>query len=257
MFLSLVSGSSGNASIIKNNDTTILVDCGLSGKKLMMMLDELDIRPDEIDALLITHEHIDHTMGAGVVSRRFNIPIYATKKTHEAMDVGKIRDESVKIIQNNMDFEIGTIGISPFSLSHDAKDPVGYSFFSDGKKYSLATDMGIMSDDILNKISGSDYLMLEANHDVDMLRFGEYPYPLKQRILSDVGHLSNVAAAQTAVRLVQCGTEQIMLGHLSDKNNLPEIAMMETYNLLNDNGISVGKDVTLQVAERYDITRFI
>ena len=137
MFISLVSGSSGNASIIKNNNTTILLDCGLSGKKLSMTLDSIGMSCDEIDAMLITHEHTDHTQGAGVVSRRFNIPIYATEKTHLSMNVGPLKEENIKIIKNDEPFEIGSIGISPFSISHDALDPVCYSFWVDNKKYSI------------------------------------------------------------------------------------------------------------------------
>ena len=121
-------------------------------------------------------------------------------------------------------------------------------------KVATATDIGVMRGDIISRLSGCESILLESNHDIDMLRFGEYPYALKRRILSDVGHLSNKMAAQTAVHLVRNGTKHIMLGHLSDKNNLPDIAMMETFNVLTDNGIKVGTDMTLQVAERYKIT---
>ncbi len=257
MFLSLVSGSSGNASIIKNDNTTILVDCGLSGKKLTSILDGVGISCDEIDALLITHEHTDHIMGAGVISRRFNIPIYTTKKTHEAMNIGPIRDESIKIIEKDSDFEIGSIGIHAFSTSHDACDPVGYSFLCENKKYSIATDTGFMSDNVFNAISGSDFVMLEANHDVDMLMYGEYPYLLKKRILGDYGHLSNDLAAQAAVKLLNSNTHHIMLSHLSDKNNVPDIAYKTVENALVKSGAKIGTDIGLCVANRYEVTEFI
>ena len=256
MFISLVSGSSGNASIIKNNNTTILLDCGLSGKKLSMTLDSIGMSCDEIDAMLITHEHTDHTQGAGVVSRRFNIPIYATEKTHLSMNVGPLKEENIKIIKNDEPFEIGTIGITPFSISHDAKDPVCYSFWVDNKKYSIATDTGIMSDKIFTSIAGSDLLMLEANHDVDMLMYGEYPYELKKRIMSDLGHLSNDLAAETAIKLLEHNTHHIMLSHLSEKNNDPNVAYKTVESALLSHGAKMGKDINLSVAKRYEVTNF-
>ena len=257
MFFSLVSGSSGNASIIKSKDTTILIDCGLSGKKLISKLDELDISASDIDALLITHEHIDHTMGAGVVSRRFDIPIYATKKTHDAMSVGVIKEENKKIITPDNCFEIGDIIINPFKISHDAKDPVGYSFVADNKKYSIATDTGIMTDEVYDAILESDYVMLEANHDVNMLMYGEYPFELKKRILGERGHLSNDAAAEAAVKLLENNTTNIMLSHLSDKNNLPDVAFKTVEEVLKSHGAKLGKDINLKVANRYEVTSFI
>ena len=245
MFLSLISGSSGNASIIKNDDTTILVDCGMSGKRLTQMLDSLNISCYDIDAMLITHEHIDHTRGAGVISRRFNIPVYATQKTHTAMNLGVMKNECIKIINSNSNFEIGSIGIHSFSISHDACDPVGFSFYSENKKYSIATDTGCMTDTIFEAISGSDFVMLEANHDVDMLMYGEYPYNLKKRILSDLGHLSNDMAADTAIKLLNSNTHHIMLSHLSEHNNAPDIAYKTVENILTKKGAKIGNDIGL------------
>ena len=158
MFLSLVSGSSGNASLIQNKNTTILVDCGLSGKRLSQMLDEIGISCSDIDAMLITHEHSDHTLGAGVISRRFDIPIYATEKTHSAMSIGVIKEGAAKLIKNNSAFEIGDIGIQPFSISHDAADPVGYCFYCDNKKYSLATDTGVMTETVFTRYTSWQYI---------------------------------------------------------------------------------------------------
>ena len=257
MFLSLASSSRGNAAIIKNDDTTILVDCGISGKKLTQILRDEGISCDEIDALLITHEHSDHTIGAGIISRRFDIPVYATQKTHEKMDIGLMRDENIKIIDKECDFEIRSIGIRPFSISHDAADPVGYSLFCGKSKYSIATDTGIMTDTLFDAISGSDFIMLEANHDIDMLMYGEYPYHLKKRIMSKLGHLSNDIAAQTAVRLLNCNTKHIMLGHLSEKNNEPHIAYKTVENALIGCGARIGEDIGLCVANRYEVTRFV
>ncbi len=253
---SLISGSSGNCTLITDGRTNLLLDCGTSGKRAFLALAALGVTPDMIDALLVTHEHSDHTKGIGVIARKLKIPVYATAGTHINMDIGEIKDEQRIAVTPDSQFEIGSIAVCPFSIPHDAADPCGYCFENNETRVGVATDIGHMSDELLSKISGCKSIILESNHDVDMLRYGEYPYPLKQRILSDIGHLSNEMASYTALELVKSGTEHIMLGHLSDKNNLPEIAMMETFNRLSDNGVDVGKDVTLQVANRFEITRF-
>lgn len=256
-FYSIISGSSGNCSLVTDGKTNILIDCGTSGKRATEALESLCILPERINAILVTHEHIDHTKGVGILSRRFNIPIYATSGTHKNSDFGKIEDNMIFEVLPDITYDIAGIGITPFAIPHDASDPCGYKI-SDGKaKIATATDIGIMTDYVLSRISGCESILLESNHDIDMLRFGEYPYALKQRILSDTGHLSNKAAAEAAFSLVNSGTKHIMLGHLSDKNNLPDIAQMETYNYLSDKGVKVGGDVTLQVAQRYKITSFI
>ena len=256
-FVSLISGSSGNATYISDGKTNLLVDCGMSGKALKDALARIDVKPESLSALLITHEHIDHTKGAGVVSRRYDIPVYATAGTHAAMDIGDIAEKNIRIIAPKNEFEIGTIAVTPFEIPHDAAEPVGYSFIAGGEKLSIATDMGHLRDGLREELAGSKYVLLESNHDVDMLRFGGYPFPLKQRILSDVGHLSNELAAKFALQLINDATEHIMLGHLSKENNTPEIAILETYNALTDAGVNVGKDVTLKVADRYNHTRII
>lgn len=255
-FISLISGSSGNASFISDGKTNLLIDCGMSGLKLKEALNAIDVLPESIDALLITHEHIDHTKGAGVISRRYNIPIYATEGTHISMDAGKIADENIRIVSENVTCDINGIGVTPFAIPHDARQPVGYTFSVGSEKYAVATDIGKMNTDILNHITGSKNVILESNHDIEMLRCGSYPFPLKQRILGELGHLSNETAAKTALYLVQHGTEHIMLGHLSKENNRPEIAMLETYNILTNSNVNVGKDMTLQVADRYTPTSF-
>jgi len=256
MFLSLISGSSGNATLFSDGKTNILIDCGMSGKRLEATLNTLDLSCSDLSAILITHEHTDHIGGAGVVSKRYKLPVYATEKTIAAFPAGKIPEENCNILTPNHTFEIGQIGICPFSISHDAADPVGYTFFSDKKKYALATDTGILSDEIFSAISGSEQVLLESNHDVDMLMYGSYPFFLKKRILGEHGHLSNRLAAQTAVRLLNSGTHQIMLGHLSNENNTPQIAYQTVKNELEAVGAKLNTDITLQVASRHDITRF-
>lgn len=253
-FVSLTSGSSGNSTLVTDGKTNILVDCGVSGKNAAGALARAGVDIDDIDALLITHEHCDHIKGAGVIVRRHGIPVYATAKTHSAMDIGKINDDLTMVIVPDNNFEIGTIGVKPFSIPHDAADPVGYSFFSDDIKVSIATDIGHVTGSLLKNLYGSDALLLESNHDIHMLEYGPYPYELKQRILGERGHLSNPKAAATALELVKHGTKHIMLGHLSEHNNLPEVAFAETKRLLEKADVCVGSDMTLQIASRYCIT---
>ncbi len=252
-FLSLVSGSSGNSSLITDGNTTLLIDCGISGKKLKERLEEANITPESIDAILVTHEHSDHTKGIGVISRRYNLPVFATEKTLLHTDLGKTDPSLINIIKANETFEIGSIQVHSFPIPHDAADPVGYSFVAEGKKYTLATDIGFMPDSLLCELCGSRQIILESNHDVEMLKIGDYPFYLKERILSKSGHLSNEITAQTAVMLAKAGTENIMLAHLSNENNTPEIAEITTLNALCKNGFS---NVELKVASRHCITQF-
>ena len=254
-FLSLTSGSSGNASFISDGVTNILIDCGMSGSALAASLSQIDVKMEDIDAVLITHEHSDHIKGLGVIARRHKIPVYATFKTFSAMkNIGEFDDSLKNAISDEL--EIGNIGIKAFSIPHDAADPVGYNFFIDNTKYSLATDIGKMNDDVFTSIKGSKYIILESNHDIDILRLGSYPYPLKQRILGEKGHLSNDDAAKTALALAKSGTEHFMLAHLSRENNMPEIAKLTTENTFSKNNIILNRDVTLRVASRFECTRF-
>lgn len=255
---SLISGSSGNCALITNGETAILSDCGGSGKRILAELAKTGVPSQRVRAIVVSHEHTDHTKGVGILARRLGIPVYATVGTHSAMlgSVGSIDESQVRLIQPDVTYDIFGIGVTPFSIPHDASDPCGYSFSDGTSKVTVATDIGHMTDSLLSRLAGSRSIILESNHDIDMLRYGEYPYPLKRRILGDYGHLSNECAADAALRLVQSGTEHIMLGHLSDKNNLPEIALMESYNRLTDSGVNVGIDATLQVAKRYELTEF-
>lgn len=257
MVFSLFSGSSGNAALISENNSLILLDCGASGKKLSMAIESLGFDCRAINAILLTHEHNDHIAGAGVMSRRFDLPIYATEKTFGALNVGPIKDSNINFVEPNEKFAVGDIEVTPFSISHDAADPVGYTFALKEGKFSLLTDTGIITKQMYDSVCDSKYMLLESNHDVDMLQFGSYPYQLKRRILGKTGHLSNNTAAQMAVKMMENGAEKIMLGHLSNENNTPEIAYKTTENAIVQGGGIVGKDVTLSVAARYEITRLI
>ncbi len=256
MFISLVSGSSGNATLVSDGKTTLLVDCGMSQKKLSVALEVVGMTPSDIDALLITHEHSDHIKGAGIVSKRYDLPVFSTLKTHEAMGAGFIESKNIRYINPDIDFEIGTIGIKPFSIPHDAADPVGYNFFFGEKKLSLATDIGKMNDYVLKNLKGSLAVILESNHDIDMLKNGRYPMFLKNRILGDFGHLSNDDAAKTVVELTKTGTAYIMLSHLSNDNNTPTRAYTKTAETLAENDIILDRDISLSVAARFEVSRF-
>lgn len=249
---SLRSGSCGNAALLYSDKTKILIDCGISGKAVTSALSELDVTPEELDAIVVTHEHVDHISGIGVMMRRYKIPVWANHGTWAAMhpSVGKIDDTLIKTFNTDECFEIGNIGISPFSIPHDAADPVGYSFESGGDKISVATDIGELKRDLFAAIRGSKTVLLEANHDVNMLEIGSYPISLKRRIRGKLGHLSNDDAGKAAEFLVNLGTENILLGHLSEENNYPDLALQTVVCALNEAGIKNGTDVMLGVARR-------
>ncbi len=253
---SIISGSSGNCSLVTDGETNILVDCGVSGKRILNALRSLDIAPEEVSAIVVTHEHIDHTRGVGVLARKLKVPVYATAGTHGAMEVGRLPDEQCHIVAADTRYSLGDIAFTPFEIPHDASEPCGYTFTDGETQVAVATDMGCMTDDLFSHISGSKSIILESNHDVEMLKTGPYPYNLKRRILGDYGHLSNKTASLTALRLIQTGTEHIMLGHLSEYNNMPGLALLETANQLKKHDVEVGVDVTLQVARRHEITSF-
>lgn len=257
MIFSLFSGSSGNSTLIVNDSTLILLDCGASGKKLTAAIESLGFSCADISAILITHEHTDHITGAGILSRRFDIPIYATAETFSAMNIGPIKNVNINTVTPGSEFAIGDTAVMPFSLSHDAANPVGYSFRLNSGIFSSLTDTGIVTNEIYNHICKSKYIMLEANHDVQMLQFGGYPYTLKKRILGKSGHLSNDTAAALSAKLLENGTERIMLAHLSNENNTPEIAYKTVENAFIRSGGIVGRDIMLSVAKRYEITRLV
>ncbi len=188
IFGTLISSSSGNASIISDGKTTILTDCGMSGKKFEESLKSIDMLPNDISAVLVTHEHSDHIQGVGIISKRFGLNVYASEGTLTALSsCCKLSDDKMHIINAGCDFQIGSIGICPFSIPHDATQPLGFSYFAESRKFSLATDIGIMTDDIKDNLIGSETVILESNHDIEMLKFGPYPYSLKKRILGDHG----------------------------------------------------------------------
>jgi len=225
---SIASGSSGNCIYVGSQNTNLLVDAGISAKRIENGLNGIDILPDTIQGILITHEHSDHVSGLGILARRYHIPIYATYETacsiQQIKSLGEIPDNLYHYIKPNEAFQINDINIEPFSTSHDASNPVCYTMQAEGTKVGIATDLGKYDDYIVSKLEGSELLFIEANHDVNMLMVGKYPYYLKQRILGDRGHLSNETSADLISRLISPKLQHIFLAHLSKENNYEELA---------------------------------
>ena len=225
-FCSLYSGSSGNSLFVESENTKLLVDAGVSSKKIETALTNLDIEPSSIDGILITHEHSDHVQGLGTFAKKFNLPVYVNQKTLDAMpnQRDKISEKNIKIIKNEEKFEIGDLKIKPFSIPHDAANPCGFNIIHDNKKISIATDIGHMTNGIIKNLEDSIFIMLEANYDPEVLKFSKYPYILKSRIAGPKGHLPNEMAGKTIAHLLNSGLQQAILGHLSKESNFPELA---------------------------------
>lgn len=260
IFCSLYSGSSGNSMYVATDKAKILIDAGLPGKKIDSALEQINVNPKELDGIFITHEHSDHIKGVGVISRKYDLPIYANADTWSAMEnsLGKIKEHNIKVIEKRSITEIKDMNIHAFNIPHDAAGPTGYTV-SDGKKnISVATDFGTFTKEIYDNIKNSEVILLESNHDVNMLKFGPYPYPLKRRILSEIGHLSNDDCGSAIVELLKCGlNKQIILGHLSNTNNHPDLAYQTVVNVLTESGIKIGEEVTLTMANRHNPSSYI
>ena len=251
-FSPLFSGSSGNSIYVGCDGAHILVDAGISGTRIAKALESIGVAPGSLSGILVTHEHSDHIQGIGVLSRKYDVPIYATEGTWAAMEgkIGAVQSKNICLIEPEISFFLGPIEIMAFSTPHDAADSVGYAFELDSAKFALATDIGCVRDSWFKHVKGSDAVLLESNYDPDMLKAGPYPYDLKKRILSRRGHLSNDDAGETAAELVKAGARQIVLGHLSKENNFPELALKSSEIAMMAEGIEVGRDVDLRVALR-------
>ncbi|URZ14372.1 MBL fold metallo-hydrolase [Clostridium felsineum] len=250
-FCSLYSGSSGNSIFVASDNSKVLIDAGLSGKSIEKALKEINEDPHDIDGIFITHEHSDHIKGVGVLSRKYNIPIYANELTWKAMinNIGKIKDDNIKILSQDY-IEIKDMNVFNYKIPHDAAAPCGYKVISNTKSVCVATDLGYFSEEVKATISDADVILLESNHDVEMLKFGPYPYPLKRRILSNVGHLSNEDCGKAIVDIAKKGKKKIILGHLSKTNNYPDLAYKTVVNELNENGIEIDGDISISMAKR-------
>ena len=254
---SLSSGSSGNCVFVGNDDNGVLVDCGVSGKEILNNLKNIGVCTSTIKAVVVTHEHSDHIKSVGIISRKLGVPIYANINTWNGMAsmIGEVKPENVRYLAVGEELEIGGMGIKSFSIPHDAADPVGYCFYEGSRKISIATDLGYFSDTVRENISGSDMVMLEANHDIEMLKVGKYPYFLKRRILGDKGHLSNEAAGHAVYELLLSGVREVLLGHLSKENNFPELAYETVKGILEQKKVKVNEDIKLELAPRSGVSR--
>jgi phosphoribosyl 1,2-cyclic phosphodiesterase len=251
-FCPLYSSSSGNVSILSYRNKTILIDAGVSYKKLKEALDAIGFC-GTIDAILLSHDHSDHTSAAGIYFRKLKVPIYTNQRTWKAIEysVGCVDKGMVNIIETGDSIEIGAINIETFHIPHDGVDPMGFCFHAGNKKISISTDLGFVAPHIVKKISHSDVILLESNHDVRMLMNGPYPPSLKQRIISNHGHLSNEQAADMIMKLNLERTQRIYLGHMSAENNKPELAMRTVKYLLKQKGVLDSFNPALIVAEKY------
>lgn len=258
-FYAIASGSSGNSTFVGTEHTKILIDAGISGKCITQALSSLEIAGNNIDALFITHEHTDHIKGAGIISRKFDIPIYATCGTWKAMEnqIGKIAEKNKRFVYAQERCIINDICINPFAIPHDATEPVGYSIETENHKITIATDLGHITNDIKQKLFDSDLLLLEANHDEEMVKNGCYPYYLKERILGKKGHISNDTAGNLLCDIMSEKLKYVVLGHLSEQNNYPRLAYQTVKSILEKNNIKIGKYFQLDTALKYNSSQVI
>lgn len=253
--LSIASGSSGNCIFVGSGRTKLLVDAGVSAKRIEEGLNTIGLTCRDIDGILITHEHADHIKGLGVLARKHQLPMYGTLRTIQCLktysQLGEYDLNLYQSISPDTPFAIGDIEIEANRTWHDAADPVCYHFQHSGHKISIATDLGNYNPYLLDKLSESDLLLIEANHDIRMLEVGPYPYQLKQRILSDHGHLSNELSGEFIKKLLNDHIHGIILGHLSKENNYPELAYQTVKLALNENDYGAcAEDFHLTVASR-------
>jgi phosphoribosyl 1,2-cyclic phosphodiesterase len=253
VFCPLFSGSTGNASFVATAQTRILVDAGVSATRLAWALQQAGCDPSTLDGILVTHEHIDHIKGVGMMARKYGIRIYANELTWIAMGLtgrlGNIPDRCRVVYESGRDFALGDLRVMPLPISHDAADPSGYVLDQGMYRVGIATDTGIMPKKVLEELCAAQIVLLESNHDEDLLRENPaYPAQLKKRILGKKGHLSNISAGDAACELVRSGVSRLVLGHLSQHNNTPELAFDTVMDALLAAEIRPGRDVELALA---------
>lgn len=250
-FCSLYSGSSGNSLFVETKNTKLLVDAGVSSKKIETALNDINVDPTTLDGILITHEHIDHVQGLGTFSKKFDLPVFVNQETLDAMpkQKDKIAEKNIKTFKVSDKFEIGDLKIKPFSIPHDAANPCGFNIYKNDKKISIATDIGHITNSILKDLEESLFIMLEANYDPEVLRCSSYPFTLKTRIAGPNGHLPNELAGKTISHLLKSGLKKAMLGHLSKENNFPELAYQTVMDELMSNNYKENS-INISVASR-------
>ncbi|RDW15215.1 MBL fold metallo-hydrolase [Oceanobacillus arenosus] len=240
-FSVLASGSTGNAFYIESDQERFLVDAGLSGKQMDHLFSKVHVDPTTLSGILVTHEHSDHIKGLGIVARKYNLPIYANEKTWKAMEnsIGKLTLDQKFVFGMEEVKAFGDMEIESFGVSHDAAEPMFYTFRHSGKKVALVTDLGYVSERIKKTVEDADAYIFEANHDVEMLRMGRYPWSVKRRILGDSGHVSNEDSGLALSEIISNRTKRIYLAHLSLDNNMKELARMAVGDVLQERGIRI------------------
>lgn len=251
-FCSLYSGSSGNSLFIRSENTNILVDAGESAKKIENALSSINVEISSLDAIIVTHEHIDHVKSLGTLAKKYSIPVYATKETWNSMpnQSNKISPNLQKYYTASDAFTIGNLKIDPFSIPHDASNPCGFNIYNENKQISIATDLGHITQDIVDRLEKSSFILLESNYDPEILKFSRYPYYLKKRISGEYGHLSNNDAGKLIALLSTKNLKSVMLGHLSKENNFPELAYKTVVDeLINKNFDSSKLEINVATRE--------
>ena len=252
----LASGSSGNSLLVSDGRTHILVDAGISCRRITNGLKALGVDPRELAGVLITHEHTDHMAGLATLTKQLRVPVYASRGTGRQLCYRiAFLEELLRPVTPGEGFSVGGIDVESFPTPHDAAESTGYALSAGGRKAAVATDLGCVTPEVLKGIRGADLLVCEANHDVEWLRSGPYPYYLKARILGDRGHLSNEAGAELAWTAVEGGARTVVLAHLSHENNTPRRALDVVGGVLSRRGAAVGRDVILEAAPRSETGR--
>lgn len=262
-FCSVASGSSGNCYLVKSDKTALLVDVGIAGKRVLNGMEERGVSPEDIDGILITHEHIDHVRSLRMIGKKAeNAKVYGSQGTLEQVE-DKLQPGKACVMFPQKPQYIGDILVKPFHLSHDAAEPLGYSFEKDGKQLTIVTDTGYVSQEIFEQIANADFLVLEANHEVNILKMGAYPYSLKRRILGDEGHLSNETAGRCLCEALRSrkaegkDAPKVVLAHLSKENNTPGQAYLTIRNILFEEDLYIDKDLKLDIVPRDEISPYM
>ena len=246
----LGSGSSGNATLVSAGDTHILVDVGISGRETVRRLAECGLRPEQISAIVVSHEHGDHCRGIAPFVKHLEVPVFITDGAYAAYCASGVPFDERKRqhIESGRPFEVDGVGFSPFAVAHDAADPVAFAIEKDGVRIAIVLDLGYVSNLVVERLKGCDAIVLESNHDLNMLKVGPYPWALKQRVMSRRGHLSNDGVAEYLRSGFDGRARHLILAHLSEKNNLPELALLSARRALEERSSLLAVQTKLEIA---------
>ena len=257
-FYSLSSSSTGNCLLVESDESKILFDVGISMKKINTELEKINMSLSDISAIFITHEHTDHCKSLETINKKYNIPIYTNIETWETLNkiYTKINNDSKKIININSKIKFNDIYIKSFETNHNCSKSCGYTIEKSNQKIAIATDLGIVTDTVYNSLSKSTFIFIESNYDTNMLSVGKYPYQLKKRIASNIGHLSNLQCSEAICKLYKDNTKKFMIGHLSKENNFPELALQTIEGTLISNNIDLS-DINIDVAQKECLSNIV